>query len=222
MVVPLSALVVIASVTNALADFATRVIGDLGLPGVFGLMTATASCIPIPSEVTMLFTGFNVSEGKYTVLAALAVGVGGELVGSTISFAIGYYGRTELLEKHGKVLRLKPHHLELTDRWFARYGSVAVAFARLIPLVRSFISISAGVARMPYRRFIALTFLGVLPWDLAWILAGRSARDNWPDIKDKLHYVDFAVVAIIVGAAIYLVARRARGGGDGPAPDAAV
>jgi membrane protein DedA with SNARE-associated domain len=215
-------LIVLGSVTNALADFATRVIGDLGLPGVFVLMTATASCIPIPSEVTMLFTGFNVSEHEYTLLAALSVAVAAELVGSTIAYTVGYYGRTGVLEKHGKKLRLKPHHLEITDRWFARYGSAAVFFARMIPLVRSFISISAGIARMPYPRFIVLTFCGVLPWDLAGILAGKAARDNWTDIKDKLHYVDYGVVAAIVAGAIYLIVRRSRGSGGGPAPDAAV
>lgn len=214
---------VVASLTNTLADFATRVIGDLGLPGVFLLMFASSACIPIPSEVTMLFTGFNVSEGHYPLVAAIAVAIAGELVGSTLTYVLGYRGREGLLETGRiRLLRVSPEHLAVADRWFERYGSIAVFFARMIPLVRSFISISAGAARMQYRRFIALTFGGVLIWDVAGILAGKAARDNWPDIKDKLHYVDYAVVAVILMGLAYLVVRRLRGPGDDSAPDAAV
>src|ERR1043165_3139344 len=104
---PLSALLIVAAVTDKLADFATNVVGDLGLPGIFLLMVPESACIPIPSEATMLFAGFNVSEGKYSLFAAVAVGSVANLVGSWIAYAIGYYGRIELLEKHGKALRVK-------------------------------------------------------------------------------------------------------------------
>src|SRR6201991_2778115 len=92
----LAAALVLASVTDKLADFATRVVGDLGLPGVFLLMVPESACIPIPSEATMLFAGFNVSEGKFSLVAAVAVGVAGNLVGSSLAYAVGYYGRLEL------------------------------------------------------------------------------------------------------------------------------
>ncbi len=206
----LAALLVNASVTDKLADVATRVVGDLGLPGIFLLMVPESACIPIPSEVTMLFAGFNVSDGAYPLVAAVLVGTVGNLVGSWIAYAVGFRGREELLEKHGRKLHITPAQLAWADRWFARYGSAAVFFARMLPVIRTFISLPAGAARMPLARFSVLTFLGALPWNLALVLAGRSARDNWTDIKDKLHYVDYAVVAVVLVGALVLAVRAAR------------
>ena len=203
---PIAALLVLASVTDKLADFATRVVGDLGLPGIFLLMVPESACIPIPSEATMLFAGFNVSEGRFSLAAAVAVGVAGNLVGSSIAYAVGYYGRLELLERH-RVFHVKPEHLAITERWFERWGSWAVFFSRMLPIVRTFISLPAGAARMPFGRFIALTFAGCVPWVLALTLVGRAARDNWTDWKDHLHYVDYAVAVIIVAGVVYLAVR---------------
>jgi membrane protein DedA with SNARE-associated domain len=217
---PLSALLVLASVTDKLADFATNVVGDLGLPGIFLLMTPESAGIPIPSEATMLFAGFNVSKGEYSLVAAVLVASVANLVGSLIAYAIGSYGRDELLVKHGKFLHLSESHLAWGDRWFARYGTPAVFFARMLPVVRTFISFPAGAARMPLGRFSALTFLGALPWNLALVLAGKAAKDNWTDIKGQLHYVDYAVVALILVGLAYLVVRWRRGGGPGSSPGA--
>ena len=201
-----AAALVLASVTDKLADFATNVVGDLGLPGIFLLMVPESACIPIPSEATMLFAGFNVSEGKFSLVAAVAVGVAGNLVGSWIAYAVGYYGRLELLERH-KVFHVKPEHLALTERWFERWGSWAVFFARMLPVVRTFISLPAGAARMPFTRFSVLTVAGSIPWVLMLTLVGKAARDNWTDWKDRLHYVDYGVAAIIVVGVAYLVVR---------------
>src|SRR3954447_1677221 len=160
---PLSALLIVAAVTDKLADFATRVVGDLGLPGIFLLMVPESALIPIPSEATMLFAGFNVSEGKYSLFAAVAVGSIANLVGSWIAYAIGYYGRLELWENHGRALHVKPQHLAWADRWFARYGDFAVFFSRMLPIIRTFISLPAGVARMPFWRFSLLTLAVCVP-----------------------------------------------------------
>ncbi|WCB91410.1 hypothetical protein DSM104299_00081 [Baekduia alba] len=206
----LAAALVLASVTDKLADFATNVVGDLGLPGIFLLMVPESAGIPIPSEATMLFAGFNVSEGKYSLFAAVAVGTVANLVGSWIAYAIGYYGRLELLDRH-KVFRVKPEHLALTERWFERWGSWAVFFSRMLPIVRTFISIPAGAARMPFWRFSVLTFAGCLPWILMLTLVGKAARDNWSEWKDRLHYVDYGVAAIIVLGVAYLAVRWWRG-----------
>lgn len=213
---------VLASVTDKLAEFATNVVGDLGLPGIFLLMAPESACIPIPSEATMLFAGFNVSEGEYSLWAAVLVATFANLVGSIVAYAVGYYGRLELLEQQ-KFIHLKPSHLAWADRWFERYGSAAVFFSRMLPIVRTFISLPAGVARMPFGRFCVLTFLGALPWNLGLTLAGRAARDDWDNIKDKLHYVDYAVAALIVVGAVYFGVRwfRNRGGGGSAAVDAA-
>jgi membrane protein DedA with SNARE-associated domain len=210
----LSAFLVLAAVTEKLADFATNVVGDLGLPGIFLLMVPESACIPIPSEATMLFAGFNVSEGKYTLIEAVAVGSVANLVGSWIAYAVGYYGRLELLERY-KVFHVKPEHLAITERWFERWGSWAVLFSRMLPIVRTFISLPAGVARMPFWRFSILTLVGCVPWILMLTLIGQAARDNWTDWKDRLHYVDYGVAVLIVVAAAYFGqrwwrARRAR------------
>src|SRR6187402_693299 len=128
---PCSAVItVLASITDPIVNFAVDVVGELGLPGVFLLMTLESACIPVPSEATMLFAGFNVAEGEYSLWAAVLVGSFANLVGSWIAYAVGYYGRVDILEKHGKKLHIKKSHLEWADRWFERHGDATVFFSR--------------------------------------------------------------------------------------------
>jgi membrane protein DedA with SNARE-associated domain len=214
-------MLILASITDPVVEFATNVVGDLGLAGVFLLMTAESACIPIPSEATMLFAGFNVSDGHYSLFAAAGVGVVANLVGSWISYAIGYYGRIDLLEKHGGKLHIKKSHLEWADRWFEQHGDATVFFARLLPIIRTFISLPAGVARMPFWRFTALTVAGCIPWVFALAFIGKQAGDRWEKWKDSLHYVDYAVVVLVVVGIVYLIVRRRRGGGSGDESPAA-
>jgi membrane protein DedA with SNARE-associated domain len=212
-------LLVLASITDKLADWATGVVGDLGLPGIFLLMAPESACIPIPSEPTMLFAGFAVSEGEYSLFAAVMVASVANLVGSWIAWAAGYYGRLELLERQ-RLVHISPKHLAWADGFFAKYGDLAVFFSRMLPIVRTFISLPAGIARMPFARFSVLTFLGAIPWNLMLVLIGKSLRDNWDDARGYLHYVDYTVAALILGGIAYLAFRwwrnRAR-----PATDAA-
>jgi membrane protein DedA with SNARE-associated domain len=213
---------VTASVTDGLVDFAVRVIDDLGLPGIFVLMLFESACIPIPSEATFLFAGFNVYNGEYSLLAVVATGVTANVVGSWLAYAVGYFGRTDLLERHGRKLHIKPSHLQWADRWFERYGSAAVFFSRMLPIIRTFISLPAGVARMPFWRFTVLTVLGCIPWIFMLTFVGKQAGSKWEDWKDHLHYVDYAVAAAIVVGVLYLMVRWRRGRRSGsPAADAA-
>src|SRR3954463_7776488 len=159
-------MLVLASITDPIVQFAVDVVDAMGLPGIFLLMVAESACIPIPSEATFLFAGFNVSEGHYSPAAAVAVGPAANLVGSWLAYAVGYYGRVDLLEKHGRKLHIKPSHLRTADRWFQRHGEATVFRARLLQIVRSFISLPAGVARMPFWRFTLFTALGCVPWIL--------------------------------------------------------
>ena len=207
---------VLASITDPLVQAAVDVVDAMGLPGVFLLMVAESACIPVPSEATMLFAGFNVSNGEYSLIAATAVGVGGNVVGSWIAYWIGYAGRVDILEKHGKKLHIKKSHLEWADRWFERHGDATVFFSRMLPIIRTFISLPAGVARMPFWRFSVLTLAGCVPWVLMLTFIGKEAGDNWEKWKDKLHYVDYAIAAAIVLGVAYLVvrARRRKAGGD--------
>jgi membrane protein DedA with SNARE-associated domain len=209
---------VLASVTDRLTTFATNVVGDLGLPGIFLLMVPESACIPIPSEATMLFAGFNVHDGRYSLAAVVAVGSAANLVGSWIAYAVGYYGRVELLEKHGRALHVKRSHLEWAERWFERYGAPAVFFSRMLPIVRTFISLPAGVARMPFWKFSLLTLAGCVPWVFALAFIGKQVGANWEDWKNSLRYVDYAVLALIVVGLVALVVRWRRRARPADAP----
>ncbi|MGI8580039.1 MAG: DedA family protein [Solirubrobacteraceae bacterium] len=203
----------LASITGPLVDFATKFIDDVGLAGLFVLMTLESACIPIPSEATMLFAGFDVSKGKWSLIEITLVGAVANLVGSWIAYAVGYFGRVELLEKHGRKLHISPKQLARADNWFERYGSAAVFFSRMLPIVRTFISLPAGVARMPFIRFSVLTFLGCVPWVFALAFIGKQVGSNWEDWRHNLEYFDYAVAALIVVGVVYLVVRHRRGGG---------
>jgi membrane protein DedA with SNARE-associated domain len=205
-------MLLIASITDPIVEVAVDVVADLGLWGIFVLMTLESACIPIPSEATMLFAGFNVHEGEYSLFAITAVGSIANVVGSWAAYGLGYYGRVDILEKHGRKLHIKKKHLDWADRWFERHGDATVFFTRMLPIVRTFISLPAGVARMPFWRFTLLTLAGCIPWVLMLGFIGREAGSNWEDWKDSLHYVDYAVAAAIVIGIVYLLIRRRRGG----------
>src|SRR6186997_2725736 len=188
---------------------ATDFIDATGLVGVFLLMTLESACIPIPSEAIMLFAGFNVSEGNLTLFGIVAAGVLGNLAGSLIAYAAGYYGRLELLDRN-RLIHVNRRHLDWADRWFQRHGSATVFFTRMVPIVRTFISLPAGAARMPIGRFIVFTIAGCIPWVLLLALIGREVGDRWDQWRDKLHYLDYLVIAAALVAIIYLIVRRRR------------
>jgi membrane protein DedA with SNARE-associated domain len=197
-----------ASITEPLVNFATNVIGDLGTAGIFLLMLLDSACIPTSSEAIMLFAGFKVADGRFTMLEVVLAGVAGNVVGSWLAYGLGYWGRIELLERHGKWLHITPKHLAWADRWFERYGGVTVFFSRMVPVVRTFISLPAGVARMPFWKFTFLSTIGIVPWVIAFAVVGKQVGDRWDNWQEKLHYVDYAIVAGIVVTIAYLLLRR--------------
>jgi membrane protein DedA with SNARE-associated domain len=199
----------VGSVIDPLVNAATDVIDAMGLAGVFVLMTLESACVPVPSEATMLFAGFNVHEGNLTLFGIVAAGVLGNLVGSWIAYAAGYYGRIELLERN-RIIHINRRHLDWADSWFRRHGDATVFFARLLPIVRTFISLPAGVARMPFWRFTVLTLLGCIPWVLMLGLIGREVGARWEDWQQHLHYLDYAVLAALLMGIAYLLIRRRR------------
>jgi membrane protein DedA with SNARE-associated domain len=201
---------ILASITDPIVNLAVDVVDAMGLPGVFVLMLLESACIPVPSEATMLFAGFNVSRGEYSLFAATLVGTLANLVGSWVAYAIGYYGRVDVLEKHGRKLHIKPSHLAWADRWFERHGDATVFFTRMLPIVRTFISLPAGVARMPFWRFSLFTVAGCVPWVFMLTFIGQQVGERWESWKDSLHYIDYAVAAAIVLGVIYLVVKQRR------------
>ncbi len=206
-------------IVDPIVDVATEFIDSVGLVGVFLLMMLESACIPVPSEAIMLFAGFNVSEGDMTLFGITVAGVLGNVVGSWIAWAAGYFGRLELLEKN-RLIHINRKHLDWADSWFRRHGDATVFFTRMLPIIRTFISLPAGVARMPFWRFTLLTLAGCIPWVLMLGIIGREVGDRWEEWRDYLHYGDYVVFAAIVGGIIYLLIRRRRGGPPGEPADA--
>jgi membrane protein DedA with SNARE-associated domain len=198
-------------IVDPLVEFCVDVIGEIGYLGIFLLMLVESANVPMPSEATMLFAGFKVEEGDLTLFGIVAAGVLGNVVGSWAGYAIGYYGREELLERH-KVFHVSPRQMERVERWFERYGAATVFFTRMLPIVRTFISTPAGAAHMNFLRFTIYTAAGCIPWVLMLGVIGVEVGERWEEWRDKLHYFDYAVIAAIIGLVIYLLIRRRRGG----------
>lgn len=197
------------ALTEPIVNAVTDLIGSYGVPMVFGLMTLESACIPVPSEVIQLFGGFLVGQGRAGLIPIIAAGVLGNVLGSLIAYWAGMKKGREWLLKW-KWLHVTPARLDSADRWFARYGDWAVLIARCLPLVRTFISLPAGIARMPFWRFTILTTIGCIPWVTGLTLLGKAAGDNWENLHNKLVYVDYAIAIAVVGVIAYLVVRHRR------------
>jgi membrane protein DedA with SNARE-associated domain len=210
-----------ASIINTVVEWATHLIGNWGLPAVFLLMLLESACIPVPSEAIMPFAGFAVSEGHMSLFAITVAGVLGNLIGSWITYAIGYYGGRPFVDRWGKYVLLRPHHLETAQRWFDRWGAPVVFFGRMLPIVRTFISLPAGFGKMNFWKFTLFTLLGCIPWVFMLGYLGEQLGANWEKIRPYLHYADYAVAAAIVAFVIWAIWRwrksRRTTGGPGPA-----
>jgi membrane protein DedA with SNARE-associated domain len=206
---------VLASISESLVNSLSHFVRDAGLPGIFALMALSSACIPIPSEVVMLFAGFAVADPSQsaahhhmTMTGIVLVGLAGTMVGSWVAYAVGRGGRLELLERHGAKLHMGPAQIERADRFFARYGEQTVLFGRMIPLVRAFVSLPAGVARMPLGRFSVFSLIGTIPWVLALAFAGHALGSDWTSVRKGFEYVDYAILALIVVGIVYAIVQR--------------
>jgi membrane protein DedA with SNARE-associated domain len=191
---------------SSLAHWVQNQVAAHGLEAVFGLMVLESACIPIPSEVTMVYAGYLVSQGSMNFVAAVLVGSFANLVGSWIAWAAGAYGVDSLLLRSAR----NRAHLAQAHRWFERYGTPVVLFSRMVPVVRTFISLPAGVARMPLVRFSVLTFAGCVPWCVLLVAVGDVAGRNWDTWHRRIGYLDYVVVAAAVAAVVYWLLRRRR------------
>lgn len=200
-------LLTLASVTDSLVTLATHLIGTLGLGGV-ALMTLTSGVIGVPgTEPTMLFAGFDVYQGNLTLPGIIIAGVIGDVAGACIAYSIGYFGRRELLEKQGSKLHMSPSRLDRAHRWFERYGSPVIVVSRLMPFVRAAFPYVAGVAEMPFWRFLPLVTIGSIIWIGGLAVLGREVGSQWQAWRHHLEYVDYVGVVVVVAAIIYLIVR---------------
>lgn len=196
-------------IVDPLVEFCVDVIGEIGYLGIFLLMLVESANVPMPSEATMLFAGFQVEEGDMTLFGITAAGVLGNVVGSWAGYAMGYWGREELLERH-HVFHVSPKQMARVEDWFERYGPITVFFTRMLPIVRTFISTPAGAAHMPLGKFTLYTAAGCIPWVLMLGYIGVKVGENWEEWRDKLHYFDYVVLAGIIGLAIYFLVKWRR------------
>jgi membrane protein DedA with SNARE-associated domain len=187
--------------------------GRFGYAGVAIAMAIESAAIPIPSELILPFAGWSVSRGvlepltgaQWTYWGAVIAGVVGNTVGSLASYAVGALGGRPLLERYGRYVLISSHDLDVADRWFARWGDLTVLFSRMLPIVRTFISVPAGIARMPLWRFTLFSIVGAVPWVMLLVWAGMLLGDNWLELKHNLRGLDYAVAAIIVlGVALFI------------------
>ena len=195
------------SLVEFVSNFMINLIGSLGYWGVFIGMTLESACIPIPSEIIMTFSGFVVWQGNtnMTLIGITVVGAFGNLVGSLIAYFVGLKGGRPLLEKYGKYLLITHNKLELADRWFSKYGGEAVLISRVLPIIRTFISLPAGIAHMDLRKFAVYTFIGSLPWTFALGYIGIMLGPNWGIIQSYFHVLDILVGIGLLGIIGYLI-----------------
>jgi membrane protein DedA with SNARE-associated domain len=189
-------------IVEYVSSLAIYLIESLGYWGVFLGMTLESACIPLPSEIIMPFAGFVVHEGQMTLWGITLVGALGNLFGSLIAYFVGLKGGRPLLEKYGKYIHLTHSKLDLADAWFAKYGHEAVLISRVLPVIRTFISLPAGIAHMDLKKFVTYTFLGSLPWCFVLGYIGVQLGTQWDIIKGYFHILD---IIVIIGAVAFLV-----------------
>jgi len=195
-----------------------RAYAAFGYLGVVFAMTIESAAIPVPSELILPLAGFSVARGvpepltgaPWSYWGAVTAGVVGNTAGSLIAYAIGAYGGRPLLERYGKYVLISAHDLELADRHFRRWGDATVFFSRMLPIVRTFISIPAGIARMPLWRFVTFSVLGAIPWVMLLVWGGLVLGDHWVDIKQSAKGLDYLVAAAIVALVGLFVWRHLR------------
>ncbi len=198
----------VSAVLEFLSHSIISVISHTGYWGIVLLMGIESACIPLPSEVIMPFSGYLVSTGRFKLAWVALAGAFGCNVGSMVAYYMGALGGRPLVEKYGRYVLVSRHDLELADRWFARYGDWAVFFARLLPVVRTFIALPAGIARMNFVRFNSYTFLGSLPWCYALAYAGLKLGDRWTILRKYFHRFDTVLGVLIVIGAVWFIRNR--------------
>lgn len=198
----------ITTLIDFLAQLAINTIDALGYGGVFLLMALESCGILMPSEVIMPFSGFLVALGKMNLPAVVTFGALGNLAGSLLAYYIGYKGGRPLIEKYGKYIFINKHDLDLSEKWFAKHGELMVFGGRLLPVVRTYISFPAGVAKMNWKKFSFYTLLGALPWSGLFAWLGVKMGANWELIKTKLHNFDLAIAVLLLLLIIYFIYRQ--------------
>ena len=197
----------LAFIDRIVIPFLASLYGAVGYVGVMLAMAIESAMVPLPSELILPFAGFLVSDASqlepisgqpWSFWIVVIVGTIGNTLGSLVAYAIGAYGGRPFLERYGKYLLIRQHEIAIADRFFARWGSQTAFFSRLLPIVRTFISFPAGVARMDLRKFIAYSTAGAFLWSTALVWAGEQLGANWVEIREMLQPFDLAIAVAVV------------------------
>jgi membrane protein DedA with SNARE-associated domain len=200
------------SILSNITNFIIHTISVLGYPGVAILMAIESACIPLPSEIIAPFAGFLVSTGRFGLFWVAIAGGAGSMLGSWITYEIGKYGGRPLVEKYGKYILISKEDLDFSDKLFVKYGEASTFVGRLLPVVRTFISLPAGIARIPLTPFLIYSFVGSVIWTYALGYFGMKLGQHWADLHSKFQRFDVAIVALIligIGLWVYRHINRA-------------
>jgi membrane protein DedA with SNARE-associated domain len=193
------------AIIRPIAEWIINVISSTGYTGIVITMGIESACVPLPSEIIMPFSGYLVSTGRFTMLWVSVAGALGCVIGSVAAYAAGYYGGRPFLEKYGKYILISKKEIDTAERWTLKYGDTAIFVSRLLPVIRTFISLPAGIARMNFVKFVIYTFLGSLPWCWALAYVGKVMGENWTTIGKYFHQADIVIgILIVLGLAIFV------------------
>lgn len=191
-----------SSVIESIVLLVTHIIAALGYPGIIALMAIESALIPLPSEVIMPFSGFLVSQGKFSLLGVALAGAFGNLIGSWIAYAIGYFGHERLVKKlvrkYGKFILLTEEEFDSAVNLFHKYGQWVALVARVLPAVRTVISLPAGISKLPFFKFSLLTFVGSFIWSFILAYIGVKLGENWEIIRPYFRKFDMAIIFLII------------------------
>ncbi len=201
---------IVGKILAVASAFIIMVISRLGYSGIVLLMAVESANIPLPSEIIMPFSGYLVFEGQFSLWWVGFYGALGCLVGSVLSYWLGYYGGRPLIEKYGKYILISHHDLDLVDRWFKKYGDATVFIARLLPVVRTYISFPAGISKMNFVRFSLYSFLGSLPWCLVLAWLGLKLGENWEGLRKYFHGFDWVIGVLILAGLAWWIWRHVK------------
>ncbi|MDH4085388.1 MAG: DedA family protein [Nitrospira sp.] len=195
----------IEAVISELSQFVIACISRFGYAGIVFTMAVESACIPLPSEIIMPFSGYLVMTGEFTMLGVTLAGAIGNVLGSIVAYYAGVWGGRPFAERYGPYFLVSHHDLDVADRWFAKYGEAAVFFGRMLPVVRTFISLPAGIAKMNFPRFAMFTFVGALPWCYLLAYIGLRMGEQWEHLRDYFHQFDIAIGLVLAVAIGYFL-----------------
>lgn len=198
----------VTTILEFLAAIVTSIINALGYWGIGVAMAIESACIPLPSEIIMPFSGYLILEERFTIIWVVAAGTIGNLVGSVIAYWVGVVGGRPFIIKYGKYILMTHHDLEVAERWFNKYGEMTIFFTRNMPIIRTFISLPAGIARMNFFKFCLYTTIGSIPWNFLLTYLGMIFGAKWHTTLSPIFHKFDVVIGIIIVIGIYFFIKR--------------